>query len=164
MGKWIVLPQDQIDEMVEVQAYIKKHQTYDVSVAEIRKLFGITSKEYEMVFDLTMELIRDENSNEYWKSKAQYIYSHTADRIRKRVLRPEEKMLGDKVWDILEEATVFAKKVHKKDFHKIKYTYMYNNLQEVLRGETSHLADDLRAILEEAKVGDLNVLAQKETA
>lgn len=164
MGKWTVLPPDQIDEMVEVQDYILEHQTYDISVAQIRKLFGLTSEEYNMIYDLLMPRVRSKNANEYWKSKSQYLHSHTADRIRKRVLRTEEKKLGDKVWAILEDAAVIAKRAQKSEFHKIKYTYMYNNLQELLRGESSHLADDLRAILEEAKVGDLNVLAQKETA
>jgi len=65
----IVLPQDQIDRMVEIMDMLLKYPL--MTVEDIKKRYKLSSEEYEMIFDLCMPLIRETNVKKYWTLKYQ---------------------------------------------------------------------------------------------
>ena len=75
-----ILPQDQIDCIVEVSDYILKHAT--VTVSAIRKKFDITIDEYNMIFDLCMPRIRAGSAAAYYKNKFGMLSSRVEDIVK----------------------------------------------------------------------------------
>lgn len=63
----VILPQDQIDSMVKIMDYMFKYPR--VSVYDVKQRFSLDDYEYEMIFDLTMPLIREANIKKYWYTK-----------------------------------------------------------------------------------------------
>ena len=66
-----IIPQDQIDKMVEVMDVILKYPY--MTVGDIKKRFNLTSQEYEMIYGLVMPLVREANVKKYWAIKYKYI-------------------------------------------------------------------------------------------
>lgn len=92
----ILLPADQIDTMVVIMDYILAHPL--TPVEDIRKRFGITSDEYNMIFDLTMPEIRMKNLGGYWKTK----YVELKSSIKRRIQADKRKTkLGDDILQII---------------------------------------------------------------
>ena len=60
----IVLPQFQIDGMVEIMDYIMTHP--GASVERIKTKFNLNENEYHMIYDLCMPHIRHGNTAKYW--------------------------------------------------------------------------------------------------
>ena len=75
-----VIPQAQIDEMVEVMDYILAHPS--ISVADIKKHFELTAEEYNMIFDLCMPSIRKGNKTAYWKNRYSSVMNFLKEQIR----------------------------------------------------------------------------------
>ena len=70
MASFSVLPQHEIDDIVEVADYILSHQSSIKSINEVKKKFGLTTEQYNMVYDFCMPLIRRWNVNEgYWNTR-----------------------------------------------------------------------------------------------
>lgn len=63
-----ILPQAQIDKMKKIMDDLFKHTT-GKSVADFKAQYRLTSEEYNMIYDLTMPLIRDANAKRYWYMK-----------------------------------------------------------------------------------------------
>lgn len=83
--------------MVKVMDYILKHP--NVTVADIRERFSISSDEYNMIFDLCMPVIRNKNAKMFWRQK----YTMLRDAVSERIRQEEKKSkLSDDIWDILE--------------------------------------------------------------
>lgn len=59
-----VLTQEEIDHIVIIQDYIMKHENQK-SVADIRKKYHLTRKEYNMIFDLCMPKFRNNLADKY---------------------------------------------------------------------------------------------------
>lgn len=66
----VVLPQDQIDKMVEIMDTILKNPR--MTIGEIKTEFNLDSNEYEMIYSLCMPLIREANVKQYWAVKSHY--------------------------------------------------------------------------------------------
>ena len=66
-----IIPQDQIDRMVEVMDVILKYPY--MTVGDIKRRFNLSSEEYEMIYDLVMPLVREANVKKYWAVKYKYI-------------------------------------------------------------------------------------------
>lgn len=60
-----VLSRDEIDSIVEIIDFINVHSA--VSVKDIKRRFGLTSEEYEMIMDLTMPFIRSSSGSRFWQ-------------------------------------------------------------------------------------------------
>lgn len=70
MASFSTLPQHEIDEIVKVADYILSHQSSIKSISEVKKKFGLTTEQYNMVYDFCMPLIRRWNVNEgYWNTR-----------------------------------------------------------------------------------------------
>ena len=70
MASFSTLPQHEIDDIVEVADYILSHQSSIKSINEVKKKFGLTTEQYNMVYDFCMPLIRRWNVNEgYWNTR-----------------------------------------------------------------------------------------------
>ena len=63
-----VLPQLQIDKMKKIMDDLLKHTT-GKSVADYKAQYRLTNEEYNMIYDLTMPLIREANVKRYWYTK-----------------------------------------------------------------------------------------------
>lgn len=74
----IVLPQDQIDRMSEIMDDILRNTSEVYTVKYFKKKYKLSSAEYDMIYDLTMPLIREINIKRYWRAK----YSSLVRRIR----------------------------------------------------------------------------------
>lgn len=98
----IVLPQEQIDVMVQAMDYILKSK--QTSVAEIREHFHLSVEEYSMIFDLCMPVIRKGSRTEYWKNKYVALKQAICDRIRKEPI-PMSK-LGIDIYEIAEDSKI----------------------------------------------------------
>lgn len=79
----IVLPQDQIDKMKEIMDYLFKYQAL-TTVGEVKKRFGLTSEEYDMIYDLCMPLIRESGVKKYWAIKYQSFVQELKRLIKNR--------------------------------------------------------------------------------
>jgi hypothetical protein len=76
----IILPQDQIDRIVEVSDFILKHS--NTTVGAIRKKFDLTIDEYNMIFDLCMPRIRAGSAAAYYKNKFGMLSSRVEDIVK----------------------------------------------------------------------------------
>ena len=63
-----ILPAMQIDKMKKIMDDLFKHTT-GKSVADFKAQYSLTSEEYNMIYDLTMPLIREANVKRYWYTK-----------------------------------------------------------------------------------------------
>ena len=73
-----VLPQHQIDNMVVIMDDILRHPGECFTVGFFKKKYNLSDEEYNMIFDLTMPLIREINIKHYWQAK----YSSLVRRVR----------------------------------------------------------------------------------
>ena len=92
----VVLPQDQIDAMVEImECILKTDGSSRVTVGDIKRKYKITEDEYQMIYDLCMPILRKKNTGDdnAWRtgylSLKQRLYamlrhdrSETANKIR----------------------------------------------------------------------------------
>lgn len=101
----VILPGDQIDNMVEVMDTILKPG--NKTVEDIKKKYHLTSAEYDMIFDLTMPLIRHGNSSEKWKSKYLELRDTIMERIRAE--KPKSKLTSD-IYGIIENGAGYWEK------------------------------------------------------
>lgn len=101
MDDFVVLSEKQVEFMVKVMDYILSHPTK--SVAEIKAIFGLSTEQYNMIYDLAMPRERHRNLAGYYKSKYTYIYDHLAELIR---AEKKHTKLTDSIWEILQEAGV----------------------------------------------------------
>ena len=62
-----VLPQEEIDIIVEVMDYYFKHPNR--TVGHIKEKFNLTEEEYQMIFFFCMPMIRYRNNERYWIGK-----------------------------------------------------------------------------------------------
>ena len=74
-----VLSRDEIDSIVDVIDFIIVHGS--VSVRDVKRRFGLTSEEYEMIMDLSMPFIRSTSGQRFWnvayltlRSKVERLY------------------------------------------------------------------------------------------
>lgn len=63
-----VLPQLQIDKMKKIMDDLLKNPT-GKTVADYKAQYKLTSEEYDMIYDLTLPIIRNENAKRYWYTK-----------------------------------------------------------------------------------------------
>lgn len=63
----IVLPQFQIDGMVEIMDYILSHPA--ATVEKVKKKFNLNEDEYHMIYDLCMPQERNRCNERYWITK-----------------------------------------------------------------------------------------------
>lgn len=97
----VIIPQDQIDFMIKVMDYIRKHP--NAIVIDIRQRFGLSKEEYDMIYDLMMPLIRGGNMSSYWKTKYVTLREAVSDRLRSERLKPGRNLkLADDIWAIVE--------------------------------------------------------------
>lgn len=75
----IVLPQFQIDGMVEIMNYILTHP--GVNVGKIKKKFDLNDDEYRMIYDFCMPHIRHAVNERYWLIKFKGLYAAIEERI-----------------------------------------------------------------------------------
>lgn len=55
------------DKIIEVSDYLANLTDYNVTVADIKKKFGLTNEEYNMIYELTMPAIRRGNGERFYK-------------------------------------------------------------------------------------------------
>lgn len=103
----IVLPQDQIDDMVKILDVILRNEfAGKLTVEDMKAKYNLTPEEYDMIYDLAMPLIRKQNEKGLWKTRASSfkcrIYntligdkSETAAKVR-RLIRDFDQ--GDWSW------------------------------------------------------------------
>lgn len=82
----VVLEHDQIERMANIMDVILKYP--GLTVGDIKKKYHLTSEEYDMIFDLTMPLIREMNVKRYWASK----YRHLVTKIKEYFALPDMSM------------------------------------------------------------------------
>jgi hypothetical protein len=91
-----VLSQDDIDKIVPVISEILKPNP-ERSVAWIKERFGLTSEEYEMIFELAMPFIRDHTMQDYWASQYYRLLSKIEAENRKNPESTLKKRMQDLV-------------------------------------------------------------------
>lgn len=67
----VLIPPDQISYMSEIMDTLLKDPT--LTVRDIKERFNLTTAEYNMIFDLTMPMLREANIKKYWCLKYKYI-------------------------------------------------------------------------------------------
>ena len=105
-------PQDEIDGISKVMEYILAHQGQSITVGSVRKKFGLTREQYDMIYDLCLPLIRRWTNNDgYWKAR----YRRFKLRIT-TALRGDKSELGLKLKDVIATDNELADKLNRQ-FH-----------------------------------------------
>lgn len=99
--KLTVLPQDEIDGIVEVMEHILKSDGSDkITVGGIKQHYQLTELQYQMIYDLCMPLIRKKHDKEEgWRGT----YLALKSRIY-AALRKDKNETADKVRTILQQS------------------------------------------------------------
>ena len=97
----IVPPQDQIDKMAEIMEYLlKKEGNEKLTVGLVKQKYHLSEREYQMIYDLCMPLIRKKHSKEEgWRTT----YLTLKSRIY-AALRKDDNETAEKVRTILQQS------------------------------------------------------------
>lgn len=105
------------DKIIEVSDYLANLADYNVTVADIKKKFGLTNEEYNMIYDLTMPAIRRSNGEKFYKFCFRNIEKEIDQVIRYVSLNPKEQTneeLFDYIKRRLADISLRAEETYRK--------------------------------------------------
>lgn len=106
-----VLPGAQINFMVAVMDDLLKNP--GKKVADFKTKYNLTSEEFNMIYDLTMPLIRAKNGRQYWASK----YYELLEMMRRAVYNDQSKS-AERIRAVLEASAPSAERKTLKEMEE----------------------------------------------
>lgn len=93
------------DKIVEVSDYLANLTDYNVTVADIKKKFGLTNEEYNMIYDLTMPAIRRGNGERFYRFCFRNLEKEIDQIIHYISMNPNEKSM-EELFDFTKERLI----------------------------------------------------------
>lgn len=100
----IVLPQFQIDGMVEVMDYILQHPM--ATVGKIKNKFNLNEEEYQMIYDFCMPHERFRSNERYWITKYKGVLSAVEMQIGLAESKNRKMIKLDKLKEIVKKYSI----------------------------------------------------------
>ena len=109
----IVLPQFQIDGMVEIMDYILAHPM--ATVGKIKNKFDLNENEYQMIYDFCMPHERFRSNERYWITKYKGVLSAVEMQIGLAESKNRKTIKLDKLKEIVKKHSVGIKNALNKE-------------------------------------------------